>query len=496
MGIFACLFVFLFFCPSIICTAGEYLKSAHGKSAQRPVLAGKYAIGNCGHCHEQHASIKEAEAPNGPFVYLEAENEEDLCYACHDSAEANGAPDIKTDITTANNHGHLVQSYSGIHRNNETLDITKHIECTDCHNPHKANDTLHTPGSETEATVLTTSSPLYGVTGATPDYFSTLNKYGIWQAPAIEDYTLKQTATKEYEICFKCHSLANADLTSWGGAFAEAWTDVGQEFSPYNRSGHPVVTGLNNYPNSIAVDRGTGPYKGLYNTTDGLIWDQILDPWSNAGQQTMYCSDCHASNSPVAGPHGSNAKWMLAGVNKAWPYTTFARNGSNDTEVVPDPYNFTTSPGTFEIFRRLENTEALPLGDLGTDNGLFCSNCHHVSQWTLQANNVHSPGQHARARCIDCHIRVPHGGKVSRLIAAVNDTTYTGHLPPRYTGSGTGYNGSGGTIPAVKLYQKRANWSYNPGRCLSASTAFEIATEASKLCNYHGTGPGGLGETW
>ena len=482
--------------------AGEYLDSAHGDTTsgvQRPALAGAYAIGNCGHCHEQHGSIAGLSAANGPFVYLEAENEEDLCFACHNTSEANGAPDIDTDITTPGNHGHLAQNYSGIHRSNETLSISKHIECTDCHNPHKANDTLHTPGSETAATVLTTSSPLYGVTGTDPDYFSTTAKYGIWEAPASEDYTL-QTATKEYQICFKCHSLANVDLTSWDGSDAEAWTDVGLDFSPYNRAGHPVVTGLNNYPNSITVDRGAGPYKGLYNTTDGVIYDQLLDPWGdNAGDQTMYCTDCHASNSSVAGPHGSNVKWMLAGTNKAWPYTTFARNGSNETEVAPDPYDFVTSKGTFEIFRRLEDTEIAitnpPLG-LGTDDGLFCSNCHPVSQWTLADNNAHSPGQHSRARCIDCHIRVPHGSKVSRLIASVDDTTYTGHLPPRYTASGTGLNGSGATQPQVRLFQKKPNYSYNAGRCLSYSTTYENATAATKLCNFHSIGPGGLGETW
>ncbi|MDH3392778.1 MAG: hypothetical protein OEL66_02135, partial [Desulfobulbaceae bacterium] len=131
-------------------TAGEYLQSAHGTSAQRPALIGAYAIGNCGHCHEQHGSIAELSAANGPFVYLEAENEEDLCFVCHDSSEANGAPDIDTDVTTSGNKGHLVQNYSNIHRTNETLsDIAnngKHIECTDCHNPHRAKATLHTPG--------------------------------------------------------------------------------------------------------------------------------------------------------------------------------------------------------------------------------------------------------------------------------------------------------------------------------------------------------------
>ncbi|MDH3394116.1 MAG: hypothetical protein OEL66_08910, partial [Desulfobulbaceae bacterium] len=330
-------------------------------------------------------------------------------------------------------------------------------------------------------------SPLYGATGADPNYAANANN--VWEAPMPGEYTLQKPATKEYQICFKCHSGSVGTPATWSSTSgSKSWTDVGLEFNPYNLSGHPVVTSLNNYPNSKTVDRGDGPYKGLYNTTDGTDWDQLLDPWGeNAGNQSMYCSDCHESNSSVAGPHGSDIKWMLAGTNKAWPYTTYARNGSNETE---DPDNLVI------IFRRLKHTQEAPLGDRGTDNGLFCANCHPMTQWTNPTNNVHSNGNHTNARCVDCHIRVPHGGKVSRLIASVDYGTYQNHIPPRYTGNGEGLNGSGGTQPSLKQFQKKANYSYNAGRCLSDSTALEIAFSDTKRCNFHGVGPGGFAESW
>lgn len=445
------------------CAAGEYLQSAHGASAQRPALAGKYAIGNCAHCHEQHGSIAGLSAANGPFVYLEAETEESLCFACHDSAEANGAPDVKTDVDTVGNKGHLAQNYSNIHRTNESLsDIAnngKHIECTDCHNPHLAKATLHTTG--TSGNAILTDGPLTQVTGADPDYFSTSNKYGIWEAPYQTDYTLQNPATKEYQICFKCHTGSVGDPAIWSGTSGSstAWTDVGLEFSPYNRSGHPIITGLESYPNSIGVAiKGPGTHKGLDNLADGTALDQLLDTWTI--NHTMYCTDCHNGDT-ATGPHGSSSKWVLAGPNKAWPYLLASYNGSNQIE--------TSSDNLF--FRRLTT-----IGDgINTENGLFCANCHPISSYdynsALKTNVVHVQSNHLNARCIDCHIRVPHGGKVSRLIAAVNDTTYDGHIPARYTGSGTGLNAEGGTTPILNQFDKLDNELYNKFKCYATSTA-------------------------
>ena len=465
------------FLPASNCVAGPYIESAHGQNISRyDTAAAGYATGNCAHCHEQHASLDGSEPAlvNGvPSVYLGFSSEENLCFGCHGSGGAGLASDnIALDIAKLN--GHKPGNYTEIHEAHETIsDISsgKHVECTDCHNPHRVGSTVHTENTN----AIASSSPLYEASGVEPS-FSSLN----WTSPS--SYGALQTATKEYQVCFKCHSKANTNVTSWGGSGAEAFTDVALEFSPANRSGHPVVTGLNNYTNSIEVNRGAGPYKGLYNTTDGTIWDQLLDPWgANAGSQTMYCSDCHASNSTMAGPHGSDVKWMLGGTNKAWPFTTYARNGSSETE---------TNPVTTEIYRRIKHMESSALGDLGTDNGLFCGNCHPVTQWTNASNNVHSSGNHSNARCVDCHIRVPHGGKVSRLIAADNATAYT-NLPARYRGNGAGFNASGENWPMVRKFTKAANYSYQAGRCYSSATG--IVTNG-RTCQYHMAS--GASENW
>jgi len=463
--------------------AGPYKDSAHGQNISRYDLADLgYGVGNCGHCHEQHASINGSEPDplnGGPARYLGFDREENLCFGCHGYGGLGNASDkIQRDISKS--HGHNPIPYVDKHTAHEDLgDIAevgnKHVECTDCHNPHRVGSTIHTKGTN----AIDSSNPLYEASGVEPSFAAS-----NWTEP-ISYGTLPHLANKEYQVCFKCHSKANASVTSWGGAGAEAFTDVALEFSPANMAGHPVVTGLNNYPNSLTVTRDAGPYKGLYNTTDGTIWDQLLDPWGvNAGNQTMYCSDCHASNGTpsMAGPHGSDVKWMLGGTNKAWPYTTYAKNGSSETE---------SNPVTTEIFRRLKHLQSATLGDLGTDNGVFCANCHPVAQWTLSTNNVHSNGNHSNARCVDCHIRVPHGSAVSRLIAADNAATYT-NLPARYRGNGAGLNASGENWPMVRKFKKDANWSYTASRCYSTATG--IITNG-RTCQFHDNASNGS-EAW
>ena len=155
-------------------------------------------------------------------------------------------------------------------------------------------------------------------------------------------------------------------------------TDLAQEFNPANRSGHPVVTGLTNYTGSSAP-------KALAATT-------MKAPWAtNLGAQTMMCSDCHNTDaaSPAAqGPHGSAAQFMLRGTNPAnWPNITLT--------------NASTS---------------------------WCANCHTM---TLSNNTGHNTGNHNGYQCWNCHIVIPHGSKMSRLM---------------------GYSGAGTTMPARYAY--------------------------------------------
>ncbi len=454
--------------PSPAPCAGVYRSSAHGdktngvsRKGLNDITLNDYAAGNCAHCHEQHASVRGAEpapnAPAGPANYLgmhqEASSpgaEQSLCLHCHSLAgaannQSSGAPDdIQSDIQKINNHDPTLSETS--HRNKETLlqiAADKHIECTDCHNPHAAGKTLHHAhdGSHpldpvttaTPTNTISATSPLFQATGAAQDYSGATSN---WSQPSQGSYS-RQNATKEYEICFKCHAGANSNVTTWGGAAAAAWTDVGLEFNPNNQAYHPIVRSLT-AGNSAA-----------------LAASQLVAPWiANAGTQTMYCSDCHESDSGLAGPHGSAIKWMLAGTNKAWPYKSTANNG--DSDATPDYI------------------------DLTDTTGLFCRNCHPTPTST---NSVHTKVNHQttlKGRCLNCHIRVPHGGKIPRLISAASTLT---NLPNRYWPDGNGGNtiNGAGNQPELERYTKSPPYGKNFCKtrgCVSPNHPGTMATES------------------
>ena len=271
----------------------------------------------------------------------------------------------------------------------------------------------------TSATTAAMTATLYwGSATDTSNVAMSVSSGGIWDAAS--SYT-SVTASQELQICFKCHAGTNS---STGGGLitaptaAAAFTDLSLEFNPNIKSGHPIITGLNNYPNSLAPK--------------ALTAAKMKAPWNvNVGTQVMTCSDCHVTDTAASkGPHGSAVKWMLSGTNKAWPYTTTAGNG--------------TSTGT--LF-----TVATYSTNNGTANGLFCLNCHTVTA----SNNWHSSGdvsggQHgsnAIMACASCHVRIPHGGKISRLLQTTN-------APARYKSNGNGatssFNGWGPTTGTVK----------------------------------------------
>jgi hypothetical protein len=201
-----------------------------------------------------------------------------------------------------------------------------------------------------------------------------------------------------------------------------AFTNTALEFSTRNKSYHPVLGAL---PQTNTV------------TTSGSV--QLAAARLNSGWvagRTMSCTDCHnatAAEAGAQGPHGSAYKFMLAGTNKQWP---FQSNGTTLWGLD----NYTTSQGTA--------------------NGIFCLNCH-----TISGNQVHggliSGGQHSGWSagpkvCVGCHISVPHGGKVARLIATAasvaSPTSAWSTASPALTNVPAAYQVAAATVhPIVRI---------------------------------------------
>ena len=315
--------------------------------------------------------------------------EEDLCWACHDGAPS--TLNAETPFAVSRTIQHPVRD----------ADQTagRAVECTDCHNPHEATGGAHTYSTEATSTRNQISGALTGVSGYQFNY----GGLGNYAATANGNFTATNSVTYEYEVCFKCHSAkswnfgaAPNGLSANGTQNPAPLTDVAREFNPNNRSGHPIVTGLNNYPNSATPKALVGAQM-----RSGTPWD------TNLGTQTMKCSDCHNTDaaSPAAqGPHGSASQFMLRGPNAGnWPNVT--------------------------------------LSNIGT---AWCVNCHVNN---TGGNSAHSEADHSNRQCYLCHIVVPHGGKLGRLMTDNDGATPTRYF---YNGSANSQGLDGYTKPATR----------------------------------------------
>ena len=452
-----------------------------------PTVTDTTKRGSCGNCHQAHGWPTTTNTAVH-YAKLLVDTEENLCFTCHD-ADGPAVKNVKDDFA-AKVRRHPIGDADSLRRPGRS------VECNDCHNPHKALSGAHTYTNNATASRNLVSNPLKGVSGVAVNYTG----LGNFVAPGINLYTAIPTsagATNEYQICFKCHtaysfgSTPSAGLTpvystgtatfttnntavtgsstGWGSGMVGLWiypannpaaacritavasatsltispayggatataqgyamsaeTDVAQEFNPANGSFHPIVTGLTN-----GTGNGTGALRPLQTT-------QLKAPWlASRGTQTMMCSDCHntdAASSAAQGPHGSAAVYMLRGPNTLWPPTVRFNSGTS----------LQTAYGTS-----------------------FCANCH-----TYTSNNsAHSEHSTRSLYCYSCHILVPHGGKLGRLIG---DGRSASAMPSRYA-----YNNAK-TNMFVNGFTKTTYNNYQDSSC-------------STSCGHHSTSGG---TTW
>ena len=420
--------------------AGPYTDSAHGNSVSgvdRSSIDVKYsgfAKGNCSHCHELHASLGGDEPePSGSAgnPSLRFAPEEELCQSCHDGSPV--SPNIQIEFSKL--YSHPVTTY----RDRHTLAIAekgqsglpyrgtnRHVECSDCHEPHSVQGATHSaPGN-------LVSGVLLGSWGVEP------NTETLWQPPLSSAEITP--ATMEYQICFKCHSyyaLQDFDgITTLLGPSGVPITDQAMEFSKANRSVHPVRVALNDQT-------------GSYNPS-ALGNSKMKAPWNlNSGNQTMYCSDCHGNNAATpVGPHGSSNPFLLEG-NRSWP--------------------FKPAGGKLWTLADVKNNQN------SWNTRLLCAKCHTLlvsNNFNNQPHNVsdHISGGYDAApytnydtsfACVACHTPVPHGSSASRLIGY--DT-----LPEPYRVTVS----TGATFPVIRQFKKAVTaTSYSKQSCFVPNQA-------------------------
>ncbi|HLO25369.1 MAG TPA: cytochrome c3 family protein [Geobacteraceae bacterium] len=234
-------------------------KNAGWNSSTHNPAASPTLTAACMNCHYVHS------AP-GPERLLHYRKVSDNCYlSCHngnDTASVNVRPLFNLSM-----HRHPIDLSLNVHDESESLPATTyHVECVDCHNSHQVNNTG--------------TSPL-----ASPPYIN-------GKLAGIKKDQAGNIATKEYEVCFKCHAGVNAFKFS------------GVTETPANRMVlEPDEMKRFDYLNTASYHPVMGDRK-----SNGA---SLLSPI----QQTMlkvYCSDCHnseqskkAGGSGASGPHGS-----------------------------------------------------------------------------------------------------------------------------------------------------------------------------------------------
>ncbi|MDH5516169.1 MAG: hypothetical protein OEY45_13525, partial [Gammaproteobacteria bacterium] len=179
---------------------------------------------------------------------------------------------------------------------------------------------------------------------------------------------------------------------------------AGSGFTNNNhRSWHPVID-----------DTGRTP---VVRQASASAW---LTPWnSNVGNQTMYCSDCHGSDTAPTtvvpggnnpwGPHGSTHDFILKG---NWDDQT-----GGQTRDVP-----ATDPNNGLCFKCHDfRTYADRNGD-ANDSGFGGG----------RSNNLHAfhADRIEQMHCTWCHVAVPHGWKNKALLVNLNDVGAEAGLPP------------------------------------------------------------------
>ena len=459
---------------------------------------------------------------------------EETCYQCHSTTGAVltgqgspsfSVPDIMTDFLSARHMpiadspevhdigtGTEPQAGKDMIESRELLGrfnpSNRHVECTDCHNPHRViknrrfNDSPSIPDAagtrdRSPGSVPTNiaSGVLRGAWGVEPIYGSSAFlsppigfdvKRGVPPVGGSTDVN-STYLTREYQICLKCHSEygystpPQVGLASGSTPFdtndLENYTDQAMEFqAPLGDQGDPGGNHRSWHPVMAPTGRTTTVRQANANN-----W---LPPFNNGsliGSQTMYCSDCHGSDTADGtiipnggedgapwGPHGSNNDFILKG---EWN----AQTGMNQ----PDDLCFKCHS---------YNRYATPNG-MGILSGFGGSRDENLHAW--HANEIEKDG--GSWRCTFCHVAVPHGWKNKAFLVNLNDvgpeagetpgTQVRNNITTRYT-NGPYYLGA---VLKVINFADSGNWSENDcgssGNPGNGETGKNWMRDSNEACN-------------
>jgi hypothetical protein len=354
---------------------------------------------------------------------------------------------------------------------------SRHVECTDCHNPHRVQKGNHfgtnggtdirgTPGGNLISAVLRGTvgvEPTYPVDtrfGTIPTSFNLLCGSGSGTAFA----GCSGVVTKEYQICLKCHSnYAYDDVDDPVGD----GVDSGQ----YNYNGRPQMgtgsmtpigrvefqgaNGVNLFPGPAGTTRYTNQAMEFRAPAEHMYEANGVGGEPTHGLTGVYATPNHRSWHPVMAATGrtkaERGSTAVDNFTDAW-----TNNVGNQTMYCTDCHGRDTSTGTANCNNtttRTASTNTMPFidtnncttgtgprhaaGPHGSNNAFIlkgrydttnfdlCLKCHQGLFGSRSGfccekdNNLHAyhRSRMANIRCNNCHIAVPHGWKHKALLA-------------------------------------------------------------------------------
>jgi predicted CXXCH cytochrome family protein len=205
-------------------------------------------------CHRSHGAEGKERLLSGV--------EENVCLVCH-----NGSVGKNIKRLLKKTSGHKVELYLGVHDPTENmLTAAVHVECADCHNPHRLNNST--------AAAPNVSGRLAGVSG--------MSITG----------SMKETAQYEYEVCLKCH---------------------GQD---KYRGSNTIKRMIDTANIRLAINPSSTSYHAIAGPAKSNWVPSLNPPYSTSSR--LYCTDCHNSDAvdrtngnAANGPHGSRYEYIL-----------------------------------------------------------------------------------------------------------------------------------------------------------------------------------------
>ena len=304
----------------------RFFNSAHALSAkvwptntdyEHPLYSQRKPVGQwaCLGCHVMHGDDSASEAmPHllrgrinpDPSNEIDSDKESGPCFNCHDGPVTVGAetvaPDIRSEFSKAYRHpiqSSVDQHYVKEFPNAYLTNLSAHVECVDCHDPHyvQSRQQVGLP-SPRPIGEITAGSEIKGIRAWQFLGFSGQETIFGTDGSYLIQY--------EYELCLKCHGSKAKMIFSRAHMM-----HIDSYFNPnINQATHGAITPSGN----------RNPY--VWNTATQLFKDHWLNQGFTWETGTLACCDCHGnddtSDTRILGPHGSDwgagtagARWLL-----------------------------------------------------------------------------------------------------------------------------------------------------------------------------------------